>query len=136
MVQSSCSLTGQWSGEYAYPFHSGPTTPFLAVIQEDGGRITGTIIEPDVVSGNPILEARIVGLRTSTSVDFTKIYPSAPCGYENPVDYVGSISESGNTITGVWSLLELDGTFEMRREISRENLHEDQVSDSMSVDNG
>ena len=32
------------------------------------------------------------------------------------VDYVGRLSGDGNSITGVWSLADTDGTFEMHRE--------------------
>lgn len=52
-------------------------------------------------------------------MDFTKIYDAgAPQEYDNPIDYVGSLSSDGNSITGVWSLLEFDGRFEMHREIA------------------
>ena len=119
MAGTGPNLTGHWSGEFSYPRHSGPTTPFLATIEDRGGRLSGTIIEPDIVTGAPSIEASLVGLRHGSSLDFTKSYrPPAPLGYETPVDYVGSISEDGNLVTGVWSLLELDGSFEMRREVA------------------
>ena len=120
MRRSSFNLTGDWSGHYSYPRGFGPTTPFLARIEDDGGRFTGTIVEPDTLTGRA-LTASITGLRHGTSVDFTKTYgPGARFGYENPVDYVGSLSEDGNVLKGVWSLLELDGTFEMHREAAAE----------------
>ena len=40
--------------------------------------------------------------------------------YETPVDYVGRLSADGNSIQGVWSLYDMDGTFEMHREIGLE----------------
>lgn len=110
------SLTGHWSGEYAYPRHKGPTTPFLATIEERGGQLTGTIIEPDM-NGGATIAATIRGVRHGHGVDFTKQYgPAASPIYGNPVDYVGRLSADGLVITGVWSLLDMDGTFEMRRE--------------------
>lgn len=133
MARSALSLTGQWSGEFAYPRHLGPTTPFLAVIKEESGHFTGSIIEPDTVSGAPSLMATIIGRRAGTAVDFTKIYLCASFGYENPVDYVGRLSEDGNTVSGVWSLLEWDGTFEMRREASTEELVEAEAEEATPV---
>lgn len=117
MSGRALNLTGHWSGEFVYPRQGGPTTPFLATIRDDGGRLSGTIIEPDNIRGGSTIAAHVVGLRHGSSVDFTKSYgPAPPAGYENPVDYVGSVSSDGNTITGVWSLLTMDGSFEMRRE--------------------
>ena len=133
MARVALNLTGQWSGEFAYPGNLGPTTPFLAVIQEESGHLSGSIIEPDIVSGGPSVTATIAGLRTGTSVDFTKAYPSEPYGYENPVDYVGSLSGDGNTVTGVWSLLEWDGKFEMRREAGGEELLEAEAEESIPM---
>jgi hypothetical protein len=110
------NLSGEWSGEFSYPRHRGPTTPFLAQLEDRGGRLTGTIVEPDIISGGTTA-ASIAGLRHGSSVDFTKAYgPAAPFGYETPVDYVGQVSADGNTVSGVWSLLDMDGRFEMRRE--------------------
>jgi hypothetical protein len=66
-------------------------------------------------------------------VDFTKTYSAPPFGYENPVDYVGSLSDDGNTVKGVWSLLEWDGTFEMRREAASEELAEEEEAVSEPI---
>ncbi|APE28995.1 hypothetical protein [Aurantiacibacter gangjinensis] len=121
---SAEDLSGQWSGEYAYPQGFGPVTPFLAIIEDKGGYISGTIVEPDMIGGET-LEALIVGTRGGTGVDFTKVYaPSFSARYSNPVDYVGSVQDDGMTIRGMWSLLDLDGRFEMRREFTREELLE------------
>ena len=129
MRRKNIDLTGQWSGEFAYPAHAGPVTPFLATIEDQAGRLSGTIIEPDIVVGAATAEASFTGIRHGSTVDFTKSYgPRASYGYENPVDYVGSISSDGNTISGVWSLLEFDGTFEMRREGAEYEVKEEEVT--------
>jgi hypothetical protein len=136
MSKRSQNLTGQWSGEFAYPRHSGPTTPFLANIADRGGRLTGTIIEPDTIHGG-VIEAVIVGTRHGASVDLTKTYsPAAPADYAEPVDYVGSLSADGAVIKGVWSLLEWDGTFEMRREEQSEEEVSEQDVVEVSVPSG
>ena len=69
----------------------------------------------------------MVGHRSGRSVDFTKTYLRNEDGYENPVDYVGQLSEDGLTITGVWSLLEWNGEFEMTREAGLELQQEERA---------
>jgi hypothetical protein len=124
-------LSGRWSGEFAYPQHMGPVTPFVAQIDDRGGRLAGTIIEVDPFHG-AVVEALIVGSRHGIGVDFIKSYDAgAPDCYANPVDYVGSLSADGNTVTGVWSLLELDGTFEMRREAALDEPIEKQEAEAI-----
>lgn len=109
-------LTGQWNGTYAYPGSAGPATPFVATIVESSGHVAGSISEPDLFTG-AVIEATIAGARSGSGVDFTKTYGASASGaYDNPVDYVGSLSGDGNVVTGVWSLLDWDGTFEMVRE--------------------
>lgn len=108
-------LTGTWDGQFAYPAGTGPVTPFLATITQSGGNFSGSIIEPDLYRPSATTEAVIAGVVAGAAVDFTKTYRKASMGYENPVDYVGQLSEDGNRIWGVWSLLEWNGTFEMTR---------------------
>ncbi|MEM7690294.1 MAG: hypothetical protein AAF291_14850 [Pseudomonadota bacterium] len=108
-------LTGRWDGVFQYPHDHMPTTPFLADIAEQSGAFSGTTIEPDLYGGASA-GARIVGHRSGRSVDFTKTYGGRTDGYANPVDYVGQLSEDGLMITGVWSLLDANGAFEMTRE--------------------
>jgi hypothetical protein len=131
------NLTGEWSGQFSYPSNAGPITPFLAHLRDDGGKLSGTIIEPDVFYGGPTLEASLNGLRHGNSVDFTKSYAlhARRGGYKNPIDYVGSVSSDGNTISGVWSLRAMDGTFEMHRdaEASEDIEHEVQVELPVAV---
>ena len=95
---------------------AGPTTPFLARIEDEGGALSGTIIEPNTMGpSSDSLEALLRGSRTGTAVDFTKVYDGASDA-AHAVDYVGRVSADGNTVSGVWSLAQLDGTFEMYRE--------------------
>lgn len=108
-------ISGLWMGSYAYPGGIGPTTPFLARIEDRGGSLTGSIVEPNLqghVSDG--VEAVIRGSRLGSSVDFTKVYDGAG-DYAHAVDYVGFLSADGTTISGVWSLEDLDGSFEMHR---------------------
>ena len=113
-------LSGQWDGHFDYPHGFGPSTPFLASIHQSDGRIGGSIIEPDLYGGAAPAMAVIDGVVAGEAVDFTKTYRKASFGYENPVDYVGRVSENGSRITGVWSLLDMNGSFEMTRQAEAE----------------
>lgn len=66
--------------------------------------------------GQPTLEAFLTGHCAGRSVDFIKIYSDNSAGYQDAVDYVGQLSAEGEAVTGVWSLLDMDGTFEMFRD--------------------
>lgn len=112
-------LTGQWHGTFSYPAFAGPTTPFVCNLIDAGGRFTGTTLEPNATGdpGEPEeLEADVIGTREDRAVDFTKTYGGTM--WNHSVDYVGQVSEDGGTITGVWSVDQLDGTFEMHRDTS------------------
>jgi hypothetical protein len=116
------NMTGMWEGTFAYPGYEGPTTPFVARIEEEGGALTGTIMEPNTVGlSSDELEAVLTGTREGEAVDFTKTYDGSSDA-AHAVDYVGRLTEDGNMITGVWSLGELDGSFEMRRETAWEEV--------------
>ena len=110
------NLSGLWMGSYSYPRGEGPTTPFLARMEDHEGRLGGTIMEPNTIgSTSNTLEAVLSGSRDGQAVDFTKLYDGASDA-AHAVDYVGRLSADGNSITGMWSLHDLDGTFEMHRE--------------------
>jgi len=116
MAEQRINLSGLWLGSYSYPSGLGPTTPFLASLQDHDGALSGTILEPNTIGrSSDQLGAIISGSRSGTAVDFTKVY-DAESDAAHAVDYVGRLSADGNTITGVWSLQDLDGTFEMHRE--------------------
>ncbi|TFI60248.1 hypothetical protein E2493_00610 [Sphingomonas parva] len=116
MADGPLNLSGLWMGRFAYPAGAGPTTPFLARIEDDGGALSGTIIEPNTMGlSSDSLEAVLRGSRTGTVIDFIKVYDGASDA-AHAVDYVGRVSGDGNTVSGVWSLVQLDGTFEMHRE--------------------
>jgi hypothetical protein len=120
VAQRGTNLSGLWLGSYSYPGGQGPTTPFLASLQDHDGSLSGTIVEPNTIGrSSKELGAILSGSRAGAAVDFTKVY-DAESDAAHAVDYVGRLSADGNTISGVWSLGELDGTFEMHREAVRE----------------
>ena len=108
------NLSGLWLGSYSYPGGEGPTTPFMAKLVDAGGSLSGEILEPNMLGGGE-LSAFLAGSRSGAAVDFTKTYDGTG-GVSNSVDYVGRVSEDGNSVTGVWSMQGMDGTFEMYRE--------------------
>ncbi|WP_340587030.1 hypothetical protein [Erythrobacter alti] len=118
MASAPENISGQWDGQFTYPAGDGPVTPFLATITQRGTSFTGTIMEPDLYLSGNAAEATLVGVIAGYAVDFTKTYRKAAMGYENPVDYVGQLTDKGERITGVWSLLDMNGTFEMTRQRS------------------
>nr|WP_295371424.1 hypothetical protein [uncultured Sphingosinicella sp.] len=116
MPEGRINLSGLWMGSYSYPGGQGPTTPFLARIEDHDGSLAGTIIEPNTIGrSSDELEAVLSGSRQGSAVDFTKLY-DGESDAAHAVDYVGQVSGDGNRISGVWSLAETDGAFEMRRE--------------------
>ncbi len=122
MSRDPLDMTGLWHGTFAYPHYQGPTTPFVARIEDSGGAITGTIMEPNTMGlSTDELEAFLRGMRQGQAVDFTKTYDGSSDA-AHAVDYVGRLSNDGNSVTGVWSLKDMDGTFEMHRDASLEEI--------------
>ena len=113
-------ISGEWHGTYRYPNGTGPDTPFLAVIEERAGHLSGSIIEPHVYRPAETARAAIVGHRSGAQIDFTKTYHGTGREYATPVDYVGQLSADGSRIAGAWSLLQWDGSFEMYRDVADE----------------
>jgi hypothetical protein len=115
-VTDRIDLSGLWLGSFSYPAGQGPTTPFMARLVDAGGALSGETVEPNTIGlSAETLDAFIVGRRDGASVDFTKTYDGA-ADAAHSIDYVGQLSEGGNRIAGVWSMEEMDGTFEMYRE--------------------
>ena len=115
-MSDTLNISGLWMESYSYPSGLGPTTPFLASIEDHDGSLRGATMEPNTMGrSSGELGAVIFGSRQGSAVDFTKMY-DGESDAAHAVDYVGKLSGDGNSITGVWSLADLDGTFEMHRE--------------------
>jgi hypothetical protein len=98
-------LTGVWSGAYWHGA-SGMPVPFTAHIIEEGGSLSGTTLEP-ATFGSPglaELSADIRGARDALSVQFTKVYHSAPGVHRDPISYRGTVDGKLTTIEGDWHL--------------------------------
>ena len=107
-------LTGDWLGYYDYLGGTGLTSSFTARIEDDGTHLSGEKIEPDRRGGSSPSRALIVGVRESTTVKFTTFGTPHSVAF-NSVDYVGTVSEDSNTISGMWAFQIFDGPFEMHR---------------------
>ena len=119
-------LTGRWTGVYFYPVDPElnpeddlPPTPFTAELRDVGGHVTGTTLEPDVFGApdDPPIPATLDGHRLDGQLTFTK-FPDGG-GQVHSIDYVGSITGDGNSISGQWIIHgEWSGTFRMQRKVA------------------
>jgi hypothetical protein len=121
MSVAAHSLTGLWSGYYAYAGGWEPPVNFTATLNDDGGILGGWISEPDSITGTAQrLSAFVSGMRNGSSVTFSKTYDGdGPLAHR--VDYVGGVSSDGGTISGTWSLPGATGTFVMTRPLAEES---------------
>ena len=125
-MSEETNLTGRWTGVYFYPVDPEvnpddelPPTPFTAELEDVGGMVTGTTLEPDVFggAGEPPIPATLEGHRLDRGLTFTK-FPNGG-GQIHSIDYIGSISGDGNSISGQWIIHgEWSGTFHMHRKIA------------------
>ncbi|QPH55338.1 hypothetical protein [Pontivivens ytuae] len=119
MSDAFTSLTGRWSGTYAYPRGLADPVHFAADLVEEDGTIRGQVVEPNtIVPGGPkMLDADLHGERTGREVTFSKTY-TLRFRHHALVHYEGTASADLGTITGRWVILgphALSGRFSMRR---------------------
>jgi len=117
---SGTSLTGVWTGRYAYPRALAPV-PFLATLIEFGGNFTGSIHEPDDTGTGAVAYASIEGLRQGNEVTFTKVYDNAVSQHDLPIRYSGQLNSDATEIKGRWMIPgHWSGDFVMLRELRKE----------------
>ncbi|MEM9436709.1 MAG: hypothetical protein AAGA15_06680 [Pseudomonadota bacterium] len=95
-------LTGPWMGRYNYVSRPLPPVAFNAVLEDDGGDISGETIEPNSFADQPLdsLMAGIIGVREGTIVRFCKTYSD----FDAPkIDYEGRIDAKFTRVDGKWS---------------------------------
>ncbi|HEX8642168.1 MAG TPA: hypothetical protein VF704_13575 [Allosphingosinicella sp.] len=109
---SDIDLSGKWSGFFNYPVALPPVN-FEAVLNDVGGRLTGSTSEPDRFGRT--IGAVIDGSRQGASVTFIKMYDAADGEYD-VVRYAGTAAAGGDEIEGRWVVAEnWSGTFLMVR---------------------
>lgn len=112
------SIAGEWRGFYDYHHRPDTGSGFNAFFTETSGRIEGTIVD-DFAPG----KATLTGSFVFPSVLFTKIYlktghqevervgdgVSIVRTFLRPVEYEGSMSEDGKSMSGKWFISSYDG---------------------------
>jgi hypothetical protein len=106
-------LSGVWYGRYSAD-HGYEDNGFIALLEETGGAVTGTITEPDEASGS-IRRASVTGQRDGSSLRFVKQYDGAG-GWTHAVRYSGAVDADGTLVMGSWIVEGLSGAFDMTRE--------------------
>lgn len=117
IARRSKSLSGSWQGVYRYSW--GQTVSFLAQLADAGGVLTGDTVEPRG-AGFSFRTASVVGGRSGTRVQFTKIYCEPSLVHRWPIQYSGLLSDDGNTVLGRWLVQGGMGTFAMHRDTAAE----------------
>jgi hypothetical protein len=86
-------LSGTWLGTY---WQNNDPTRFEASLVQGGGTLSGNILDDGQLG-----EALIAGEVLGRQVSFTKRYLS---GIQEVVTYTGTVSETGNSMQGNWSI--------------------------------
>jgi hypothetical protein len=98
-------ISGAWLGTY---WQNDSPTRFEATLVVGGSSLSGSILDDNLLG-----EARISGEVVGRSIRFTKRYlTSSP----TPIDYVGTISEDANSMSGSWQIgQKISGSWEAHR---------------------
>jgi hypothetical protein len=103
--QDAPSITGGWLGTYYYVgAHAWqPACRFEATFAplRSDGRFSGTILDD-----GPLGIANASGTQTGRHVGFTKVYVAPGGGARGlaPIDYEGTLSEDGRSVSGTWRI--------------------------------
>jgi hypothetical protein len=116
-MPDEASLTGVWDGLYEWS-DGRPRTPFMAIIIDVGGALSGSVHE--VSRSGPRegqeLTALLSGSRSDGSVRFTKSYDPKGGLRFRPVAYQGELNADASEIEGTWTIPRLSsGRFLMIR---------------------
>lgn len=130
---NSHDLSGPWTGLFNYPALL-PTTHFEAVLKDVDGLVTGITTEDGETLDRPgIVHALIEGGHDGLILHFTKIYDDLKHA-ARPIRYQGTISESGDEISGRWEIADAwSGTFLMVRKPGSQAAVERRVSEEIPL---
>lgn len=107
------NISGAWLGTY---WQNGQPTRFEATFVQGNNALSGSILDENYLG-----EAQLSGEVIGRSIRFTKRYLSSS---PTPIDYVGTISEDENSMSGSWQIelgqqsgraRKLSGTWEAHR---------------------
>jgi hypothetical protein len=124
-------VTGVWYGKWSAESRLVKPNAFIAHLQENHGRIGGTITEPNLQQEG-IHRADIDGMRSGADVQFVEQYDGTG-RLSHSVDYSGQVDSSGTSITGTWSLQRYSGGFVMTREQFSTDELEDEREEELAI---
>lgn len=112
-------MNGLWSGWYGYSV-LGETVPFTAWFDETSGLLTGTILEPNTLSGLDLddLTSEIAGTRAGADILFAKTYLPDQGVHTRPIAYEGVADGDFLRVRGEWAFADPAygrGPFELAR---------------------
>jgi hypothetical protein len=116
----AAGLTGTWAGTYFYATANGSavgSVAFFAEIVVDGGKLTGSVVEPNTIGDRTSsdLRATVEGsIAEDGLVRFVKTYDGT-AGVDHSVEYVGRLDPVTQQIDGMWRAGGGEGRFVMRR---------------------
>ncbi|WP_010542928.1 hypothetical protein [Sphingomonas elodea] len=123
---SGNSVTGVWYGRWASDDGAVEPNRFIALLEEQGGAISGTVSEPDRGGGPPV-HATLRGARSGGAIHWIKQYDGAG-PFAHAVHYSGEVRDDATRIAGTWQFAHYSGAFVMEREtFSAEELAEEIV---------
>ncbi len=120
-------LTGVWYGRYTGTYED---NGFIALLNEQGGAVDGSVSERDPNGIVDIRRASVSGTRDGTAVRFVKQYDGSG-GFDHAVFYSGMIDGDGTEVSGRWQIDRYNsGGFVMTREsFTAEELAEEQEAE-------
>lgn len=101
---------GRWSSEDSFIYPGS----FIALLEDLGGSLSGTVTEPDPEDGG-IARAWVAGRRSGSTIEWTKQYDGSG-RMAHAVFYSGQVNGEGTEIAGSWRLEMWSGSFAMQRE--------------------
>ncbi|UYY58795.1 hypothetical protein [Sphingomonas sp. S2-65] len=108
-------VSGVWYGRWSAEHPAVAPGRFIALLEEEGGAVTGTITEPDAEGDEGVLRALVGGERAGADIAWVKQYDGAG-RLAHAVRYDGSVNADATAIVGRWQLEGFTGSFTMHRE--------------------
>lgn len=107
-------LSGVWYGRYSST-EEPQQNSFIALIEETGGALFGSMSERDPYGSSAILRAIVNGTHSCSQVRFVKRYDGSG-GWQHSVHYSGTVVADATEIGGTWFVEGIRGSFAMQRE--------------------
>lgn len=111
------NLSGFWIGRYAYTNQWDEAVRFDAEMTHEGDVVTGVITEPNTFDARAgeLLCASVRGSVDTDGITFVKTYTGEGDAHHS-ITYHGRIDRKEDYIGGHWTIGEMQGLFEMKRD--------------------